>query len=552
MSFRTSLYFLLFSYVLKLSVLSQPVPSSPVLETYEVILLHDLDQVVSTDEKGRAALANAFSFLKGAAFDKKLKAAISSSYINRAVPLDILKTGRDNILLASPSISYKQVGTVFKKWEVKTTVIFSDLLSMQPVLKQEAVVRNADWSQGFAEGLIECLTALLAQHPGYNVYKTRSYKNSLMETPSKEVLLAKYREAANPHPLEGLWRTENDSMFGAFEILVTREKNAANDPIFSGTIVDPMFSGRLSRRLFISFSIEEKDGVRTGIASEEHMALNYLAKLRQSGDALLVELQDPIWKSLPSFVMRRPVGWVPHFGQGKSSDSRSKETPPSVTDKESKGGSGSGFLVSRRGIVATNHHVIQGGKRITVTFPDLGDMFEAEVLATDTRNDLALLRLKAFPSEKLPEKLPWAIKGTQSVQVGAKVFTIGYPLSVFLGTKPKFSDGTISAITGPQDDPRLIQMNASIQPGNSGGPLFNNAGQIVGIVVASANAKVFFEELGVIPQNINFAVKSDYLLSLLFSEKIKIDNEFAGGEWKGSVEELAEILTRFCARISVE
>ena len=123
---------------------------------------------------------------------------------------------------------------------------------------------------------------------------------------------------------------------------------------------------------------------------------------------------------------------------------------------------------------------------------------------------------------------------------------------MFLGNKPKFSDGTISAITGPQDDPRLIQMNASIQPGNSGGPLFNTSGQIVGVVVASANAKVFFEELGVIPQNINFAVKSDYLLSLLFSEKMKIDSEFDGSEWKGSVEELAEILTKFCARISVE
>ena len=95
-------------------------------------------------------------------------------------------------------------------------------------------------------------------------------------------------------------------------------------------------------------------------------------------------------------------------------------------------------------------------------------------------------------------------------------------------------------------------MNASIQPGNSGGPLFNTSGQIVGVVVASANAKVFFEELGVIPQNINFAVKSDYLLSLLFSEKMKIDSEFDGSEWKGSVEELAEILTKFCARISVE
>ena len=400
------------------SVFSQPVPPGPGLDAYEVILLHDLDQVVSADERGRAAIANAFSFLKGAVFDKKLKTALSSTYINRAIPLDILKTGRDNILLASPTISYKQVGTVFKKWEVRTTVIFSDLLSMQPVIKKEAVVRNADWSQGFAEGLIECLTLLLAQHPGYNVYKTRSYQNSAMQTPAKETLMAKYREAANTHPLEGLWRTDNDCMFGAFEVLVTQEKNAANDSVLSGSIVDAMFSGRLPRRLFISFSLDEKDGAMTGIVSEEHMALNYLAKVRFFGDTLVVDLQDSIWKSLPSFVMRRPTGWASSVAQKKTAEPRSKDAAPPAADKQSRGASGSGFLVSRRGIVATNYHVIQGAKRITVSLPDVGEGLEAEVLATDTRNDLALLRVKSFPSEKLPDKLPTPVRLSGSSEFG--------------------------------------------------------------------------------------------------------------------------------------
>ena len=68
---------------------------------------------------------------------------------------------------------------------------------------------------------------------------------------------------------------------------------------------------------------------------------------------------------------------------------------------------------------------------------------------------------------------------------------------------------------GLQDDPRLFQISTPLQPGNSGGPLFNNNGDLIGVVVSSLNANYFYENIGVIPQNVNFAIKSTYLINLI-------------------------------------
>jgi S1-C subfamily serine protease len=261
----------------------------------------------------------------------------------------------------------------------------------------------------------------------------------------------------------------------------------------------------------------------------------------------LIEIEDAIWGKLPTLTLRQVV--YPPITAAASASAKGEENLPKNLNQESESkakSSGSGFLVSRSGIVATNYHVIEDAKQIIVMLPNDNRKYMARVIANDKRNDLALIQIDDFPANSYKDKIPYKIKSTQAVQISNKVFTIGYPLTSFLGTKPKFSDGTISSITGPRDDPRLLQMNASIQPGNSGGPLFSIAGEVVGIVVASANAKFFYDELGVIPQNVNFAVKSDYLLSLLFSEKIKIDQEFDSLAKVESIEEFSERVLKYC------
>jgi S1-C subfamily serine protease len=131
-------------------------------------------------------------------------------------------------------------------------------------------------------------------------------------------------------------------------------------------------------------------------------------------------------------------------------------------------------------------------------------------------NDLAILRV--HDPAKIAGKctpMPFKLVKSGDVKLGESISTIGYPLSTLLGSSPKFSEGVIAAKSGLQDDPRWFQISADIQPGSSGSPLFDANGNVIGIVVASLDAAKAFQLTNSFPQNVNWAIKSDYLLSLL-------------------------------------
>jgi len=189
---------------------------------------------------------------------------------------------------------------------------------------------------------------------------------------------------------------------------------------------------------------------------------------------------------------------------------------PATATSEQGGKSGTGFLISRSGLIATNWHVVSGAKRISVSFLGWRDSINADVVIRDTTNDLAVLRLTdASRQTDLCHDLPFQLVSAKNVVLGQHVSTIGYPLSALLGSSPKFSDGAIAGKSGLQDDPRWFQISAAIQPGSSGSPLFDNEGNIIGIVVATLDAAKAFYLTSAIPQNVNWAIKSDYLLSLV-------------------------------------
>jgi S1-C subfamily serine protease len=95
------------------------------------------------------------------------------------------------------------------------------------------------------------------------------------------------------------------------------------------------------------------------------------------------------------------------------------------------------------------------------------------------------------------------------------VSTLGYPLQSVLGVSPKYAEGVIASKSGFQDDPRCFQVSTQVQPGSSGSPLFDAEGNVVGIVVATLDAAALYSKVGALPQDVNWAVKSDYLLNLL-------------------------------------
>jgi S1-C subfamily serine protease len=170
-------------------------------------------------------------------------------------------------------------------------------------------------------------------------------------------------------------------------------------------------------------------------------------------------------------------------------------------------GIGSGFFVTKDGYLLTNHHVVKNAERIEVKYQS--KVFAAKVIEVDTVNDLAVLKVEGNNFQPLP------ISRAESADLGQEVFTIGFPNIEMQGIEPKYTDGKISSLAGMQDDPTEYQISVPVQPGNSGGPLCDANGQVVGIVVARLNDMAVLQTQGVIPQNVNYAVKSRHALHLL-------------------------------------
>jgi len=169
---------------------------------------------------------------------------------------------------------------------------------------------------------------------------------------------------------------------------------------------------------------------------------------------------------------------------------------------------GTGWLVSP-GFIVTNNHVVAQHDRAVIIRTDKSE-YNTRVLVRDVANDIALLEI--VDDISFPAALPIASK---SPSIGEQVFTIGYPHPDVMGSNPKLSVGIINARTGLANDPRLYQISTPLQAGNSGGPLINMQGEVVAIVTSKLNAMKMFKWTGDIPQNVNYAVKINYLRTLI-------------------------------------
>jgi S1-C subfamily serine protease len=167
--------------------------------------------------------------------------------------------------------------------------------------------------------------------------------------------------------------------------------------------------------------------------------------------------------------------------------------------------SGSGFAISSNGLIVTNFHVIEGAKIIKVrgVNSDFSILYKAKVLVSDKNNDLAIIQIDDYNFKTLGS-IPFTIKTSLS-EVGENIFVLGYPLRASMGDEIKLTNGIISSKTGFQGDITSYQISAPVQPGNSGGPLFDNQGNLIGVI----NAKLMGAE------NATYAVKSRYLTSLI-------------------------------------
>lgn len=168
---------------------------------------------------------------------------------------------------------------------------------------------------------------------------------------------------------------------------------------------------------------------------------------------------------------------------------------------------GTAFFVTWDGVLLTNDHVIDGATRVRVRMEG-GEMMDAEVVTRDSENDLAVLRIDAITR-------PLPLRRESELTRGQAVFALGYPLIQLQGQEQKATFGRVNALSGLKDDDRFAQIDVPIQPGNSGGPLLNERGEVVGVVTAMLDPMTTVQMAGVVPQNVNYALKSDLAHRLL-------------------------------------
>jgi S1-C subfamily serine protease len=161
---------------------------------------------------------------------------------------------------------------------------------------------------------------------------------------------------------------------------------------------------------------------------------------------------------------------------------------------------GSGFFITDQGHLLTCYHVVEGASQVSVRMGS--ESVRAQVVRLDAANDLALLRVTG------PSK-PLSVGSSRKVALGESVFTVGYPNIGIQGVSPKLTRGNISSVCGMLDDPRHFQISVPVQKGSSGGPLVSESGFVVGIITAKLDAAAAFKSSGDLPQNVNYALRSD-------------------------------------------
>ena len=240
----------------------------------------------------------------------------------------------------------------------------------------------------------------------------------------------------------------------------------------------------------------------------------------------------------------------------KSNDVRSPHFRISTLSSASKpsGTSGSGFFISKLGHVITNQHIVNKCKEVTVG-DNAQKQVTADILEKDRSNDLALLKISSLKMASVETKslirklgikiVPLASDGlprSEDVDLGEDVLVAGYPYGEIFSNTIKVTKGIVSANKGLGDDSGQFQIDAAVQPGNSGGPIYDENGNIVGVVVAQLNKMKFAKHSGSIPENVNFGIKASTVRQFLTSSGLP--TKWSKRSKSMSTRELAKIAKR--------
>ena len=260
-------------------------------------------------------------------------------------------------------------------------------------------------------------------------------------------------------------------------------------------------------------------GVKKG--NEGNYYLLYLAGAENPGDwkegdvkATLTSTATPTlfkadwlgkWKQNMDMTISFVNGALITIDKDKEQETYIKMFPDAQTIVQNSASSGTGFFLSKDGYIITNYHVVENARTIKVSGinDDTKTSYTARVEISDKQNDLAILKITDLSFKPLTN-IPYTFKYTTS-SVGEDCFVLGYPLISTMGLDIKLTNGIISSKTGFEGNIAEYQMSAPVQPGNSGGPLFDKNGNIIGVVCAKHREA----------ENAGYAIKANYIRNLV-------------------------------------
>jgi S1-C subfamily serine protease len=255
----------------------------------------------------------------------------------------------------------------------------------------------------------------------------------------------------------------------------------------------------------------------------------------------------PLLAALANCVNRVKTDGIDNAGdfsvaKAVAAKSEAQNAPTSPKSQRTGSQTGTGFVISANGHIVTNHHVIDG------CIGDIHGNLSGEpaatlrVVSSDQSNDLALLQ------GPVVEFKTFARIRDRSIRSGDSVVAIGYPFHGLLTSDFTVTTGIVSSLSGIANDTRFLQISAAVQPGNSGGPLLDTSGNVVGMVAAKLNALRFVRATGNIPENINFAIKTGSIRDFLDNSVVAYETAAPSGELKTA--EIASLARAYTLLIS--
>jgi S1-C subfamily serine protease len=232
------------------------------------------------------------------------------------------------------------------------------------------------------------------------------------------------------------------------------------------------------------------NGILTNWFPTQNQALSFVEDQRRVGNSIT----PPATTSSPTQMVRKqPITPIPRVLKEASS--------------------GSGFAVSFAGHFVTNYHVIDSCDEVQINQD--GERKSTIVITRDEVNDLALIKTDLTPRAILSVS-------NNNPQLLSEIYAAGFPYGNSLSTSLKVTRGIVSSLVGLGNNSSEFQIDAAIQPGNSGGPIVDSRGNLIGVAVASLDQQAILERFGSIPQNTNFGIKSNVLANLLSSNNLSI------------------------------